>query len=231
MNGRVNADIKSLKFIFDKNKPFIVPLAIILISIILFIQFVIPQIGSLLKASQEGKEARLKLEILKDNLSVLKNVNQTTLDFQVKILNLALPPAKDFSGILNAIYLASLKTGANLGSFSFKVGDISKSEDGPSFPTIKVSVPINSGVATVNNFVKTISETVPLSEASLIRIGSISSTVDLYFYYKPLGALNYSQDTRISPLTQKGLTLIKNLSEFGNTSSFAQPSVATSSSQ
>lgn len=231
MNGKINEDIKSLKFILDKNKPFIVPLAIILICIILFAQFVVPQFGALLKASQEGKEAKLRLETLRGNLNILRNINSATLDSQVKILNLALPLAKDFSGILNSIQYVSEKTEAILGNFSFKVGDLSKSEESSGFPMIKVSIPINSSVTTVNNFVKTINETVPLSEASLIKIGNVSSVVDLHFYYKPLGVADYSQDAHISPISQKGLILINNLSGFGNTSSFTESPIATSSSQ
>lgn len=233
MDRKINADLKSLKFILDKNKPFITPAVIILICIILFMQFVIPQFGALIKANQEGKEARLRLETLKENLNILKNINEATLDSQVKVLSLALPLSKDFSGILNSIYYASQKTGASLGSFSFKIGDLSASSETSSMPAIKVSIPINADASTVNNFVKIISETVPLSEVSLIKIGNVSSNVDLDFYYKPLGASNYSQDARISPISQKALNLISELSNFGNTSfvDILESPVATSSSQ
>lgn len=216
MNEKINEDIRSLKFIFNKNKSYILPIAIILVSIILFFQFVIPQFGALLSARKEARETLSKLQALKENLNVLTNINEETLDSQLKILSQALPLNKDFIGILNSIHYASQKTGANLGNFSFQVGDLFKSEESPGFPMIKVPIFINSDVATVNNFVKTISETVPLSEVSLIKIGDVSSTVDLYFYYKPMRASNYSQDALISPISQKGLTIIQKLSGFGN---------------
>jgi len=230
MDEKINADLKSLKFIFNKNKSYIVPIVIILVSIMLFLQFVIPQFGALLTARREAKDVSTKLETLKANLDILTNINEETLDSQLKILNLALPLDKDFIGMLNSIYLTSQKTGVSLGSFSFKIGDLAQSENGDSFPVVKLSVPINSGVTAINSFVETISKTVPLSEIYLIKVGNISSAVSLSFYYKPLNISSYSQDVPISSISQKGLRLISQLGEFKNTSSFSNPSpVATSS--
>lgn len=233
MSEKINADLKSLKFIFNKNKPYILPIVIMLVSIMLFSQFVIPQFNALLVTRKEAKEASLKLEVLKENLDVLTNINEETLTSQLKILNLALPLNKDFIGILNSVYSTAQKTGVNLGGFSLKIGDISKSENGDNFPVVKLSAPINSTVTAINSFVETINKTVPLSEVYLVKVGNTSSMVSLSFYYKPLSTSNYSQDARISPISQKGLTLLSQLSEFGNaffTSPLLTP-VATSSGQ
>ncbi len=231
MNEKISSDIKSLKFILNKNKPYLVPITIIIVSIILFFQFVIPQFGALLTAKKEVKEASLKLETLKANLDILININEETLDSQLKILTSALPLDKDFIGILNSIYSTAQRTGVSLGNFSFKIGDLAQSENGDSFPVVKLSIPINSGIAAVSSFVEAISKTVPLSEIYLVKIGDMSSMVSLSFYYKLLGDSNYSQDVRVSPVSQKGLTLINQLSEFENTSMMPSPSmpVATSS--
>lgn len=222
MDKKINADIKSLKFIFNKNKSYVVPVVIILVSIILFFQFVIPQFNALLEARKEALAASLKLETLKANLDVLNNINEQVLDSQLGILKLALPLDKDFIGILNSVYLTAQKTGVSLGNFSFKVGDLTQSENGNNFPVVNLSLPMNASVTAVNNFVETISKTVPLSEISLVKVGNASSMVNLSFYYKPLNASNYSQDTRISSISQKGLTLVDQLSQFENVSSVGQ---------
>lgn len=218
MDKKINADIKSLKFIFNKNKSYIFPVIIILVSIMLFFQFVIPQFNALLEAQKEAIAASVKLETLKANLDVLNNINEATLDSQLEVLKSALPLDKDFIGILNSIYLTSQKTGVDLGSFSFKIGDLTQSEIGNNFPVVNLSLPVSSSVAAINNFVETISKTVPLSETSLIKVGNASSTINLSFYYRPLSASSYSQDVRISPISQKGLTLINQLSQFENVS-------------
>ncbi len=229
MTSKINADIKSLKFIFDRNKPYILPAIIILISIILFLQFVIPQFKILLTARSEAKQASLKLQTLKENLNVITNIDEKSLDAQLRILNLALPLSKDFSGILNSIYLASQKTGVNLGSFSLQIGDLSDPKKKDDFPTITLAVPINANAAAVSSFVETISKTVPLSEVILIKIRDINSTIKLSFYYKPLGFTSYKEDAHINPLTQKGLSLINKLSGFENVSPFQKAPAASSS--
>lgn len=222
MDKKINADIKSLKFIFSKNKFYILPVVVILVSIMLFFQFVIPQFNALLEARKEALAAAAKLETLKANLDVLNNINEEVLDSQLKVLKLALPLDKDFIGILSSVYLTSQLTGVSLGSFSFKVGDLAQSEIGNNFPVVKLSLPVNSSITAINNFVETINKTVPLSEVSLIKVGNASSTINLSFYYKPLSVSNYSQDVRISPISQKGLTLVGQLGQFKNISSSGQ---------
>lgn len=230
MSEKINADLKSLNFIFNKNKPYIFPIVIMLISIILFFQFVIPQFKTLLKVQKEVKESSLRLEILRKNVDVLTNVNEQILDSQLRILNLALPLNKDSIGILNSVYSTSQRTGVNLGSFSFKIGDLTQSENNDNFPVVKLVVPIDAGVTAINSFVETISKTFPLSEVYFVKVGNASSTIGLSFYYKPLGAPNYSRDVSISLISKKGLTLLNQLSEFGNTSFTSLSSMPTATS-
>jgi hypothetical protein len=214
MNEKINTDIKSLKFIFNKNRSYIIPIVIILISIILFFQVVIPQFGMLLATEKQAKEASLKLKTLKANMDVLTNINDDILNSQLQTLSLALPLNKDFIGILNSVYSTAQRTGVSLGAFSFKIGDISGSESKDNIPLVKLSVPINSDVTAISSFVETISETLPLSEVYEVKVGEISSTVSISFYYKPLGASTYNPDVGISPVSQKGITIINQLKGF-----------------
>lgn len=219
MNEKVSVDLKSLKFILKKNKPYLFSSIIILICIILFLQFIIPQFGALLTAKEEGKEASLKLATLKENLNVLTNINEDSLDQQLKILTLALPSGKDFDGILNSISFASQTTGVVLGAFSLQIGDLADSKTNDKFPVVSLTVPIEGDQKAVGNFIETISKSVPLSKISSIKVGDRTSIVDISFYYKPLDGSTYKEDDRIVPISQKGLLLIDELTNFGNTSS------------
>ncbi|MBF8249676.1 MAG: hypothetical protein HW400_277 [Candidatus Levybacteria bacterium] len=221
MNQKVNADIKALKIIYDKNKLLIIPIVVILVSLVLFFQFVIPQFNALITLNKQAKESELKLQVLKKNLDMLSNINESTLDSQLSVLTQALPFNKDFIGILNSVYSTAQMTGVGLGGFSFAVGDLSKPESSNNSPVVTLSLPINSSVMVVNSFVETISKTVPLAEVSLIKVGASSSVVNLSFYYKPKPSVN-SQDVLIRPISQKGLTLINQLKEFKNVSSVSQ---------
>lgn len=218
MNEKINLGSKSLKFILDRNKQYIFPSFIILVCIIMFFKLLIPQFKSFLLTNQEAKSASLKLQILKENLNVLNSIDENSLEYQVGILKRSLPVEKDYSGILNSIYFAAQKSGVNLGNFSLQIGDLSRSENNEKVPTIRVSLPINNGAFQVSNFVQIISQTVPLSDVSFIKIGEAGSSVDVVFYYKPLDSAQSSIEN-IMPISQKGLELINKLSNFENVSS------------
>jgi hypothetical protein len=230
MNEKIDIDSKSLNYILVRSKPYAIPVVIILVSIILFFQFVIPQFHSLLAARKEAQDSVVKLGILKKNLAMLANIDDGNLNSQVNTVKLVLPSDKDFIGVLNSIYFASQRTGVSLGSFSITVGDISNSANSSSAPDIKLSIPVNGGITEINNFVETISKLAPLSEIYSIKTGGVSSVVNLSFYYKPLEASNYSPDILISPISQTGLDLISELNGFENISSTLQPTPQATSS-
>lgn len=231
MNEKINEDLKSLKFIFERNKSYILPSIIIVVCIILFLQFVIPQFRVLFAAQEEARLASLKLQILKENLNVLANTDERTLDSRLKILNLALPLNKDFSAILNSIYYAAQKTGVNLGNFSFQIGELADTKKSVDFPSISLTIPISANAPAVNSFVEVLSKTVPISEVTVIKIKNIAASIKISFYYKSLGPSDYKKDLRINPISQKGLGIINKLSEFGNVSGFGQIPISTSSSK
>jgi Tfp pilus assembly protein PilO len=214
MNKKINLDLISLKFIFNKNKSYIFPIITILVCIIVFFQFVIPQFNALLAVREEVKELSSKLKISKENLNLLINIDESTLDSQLETLSQALPLSKDVVQILNSVYSSAQKTGVNLGSFSFSMGDLSKSENSDNFPVVRLSVPINAGVAAVSNFIEVMSRAVPLSDVDSVKINNMSASVSLAFYYKPLGSSVYNPENKIIPISQRGLTLISQLNEF-----------------
>jgi hypothetical protein len=223
MKEKISVNLKSLKFIFNKNKFYIYPSALILVSILLFFQFVIPEFNLLLKTQEEVNALKAKTELLKKNLNMLTKINQNTLDSQYDTMILALPIKKDYIEILDAVNVAAQKAGVNLGNYSFKVGILGKSGAEDISPVIKLSVPIESGLTGVNSFVQIINNTVPLSQIDSVNAGDTSSSITLSFYYKLLDTSNYSQDALISPVSKDGLSLINQMKEFKTSSSFSMP--------
>jgi hypothetical protein len=228
MNRKINLDLISLKFIYNKNRSYIFSIGMILISIILFFVFVIPQFKALLQAQKEVKELSEKMEISKANLNMITNISDNVLNSQYDVLVSALPLSKDAITILNSIYGVAQKAGVNLGSFSFSVGDLYKSEKGDNFPVVRLSVPINAGIREVNTFIEIMSKTFPLSEVGAASIKDSSAIVSLAFYYKPAPA--YSPDNKLSSISQKGLNLVKQLDGFRNESLLFQPPVPAATS-
>lgn len=213
MNGKINTEIQSIKFIFDRNKFFLFPAIIVLLCIVLFFQFIIPQFQALSLARQEAGEASEKLQILNDNLNVIINTDDFSLDSQLDILNRALPLNKDFISILNVLNSAALKAGVILNNFSLQIGDISDTEEKDKFPTISVTIPINADAFAVNKFMSAIHNALPLSEVSSVKTGDRVSTINISFYYKSLDSLK-SESYSIKPISQKGLELVNRLRSF-----------------
>lgn len=229
MGGQLDLELKTLKFIYSRNKQYIASLSVLFICILLFLQFIVPQFQMIFTAKEQAKEDLLQLSALKENLRILSSIDESSLDSQMNILNRALPSDKDFDGILNSINSSARNASANLGTFSFQVGSLSESAGIDRFPSIKVSVPVNSAVSAVNKFLEEISRSLPLSEVSLVKIGDKSSNVDLSFYYRPFTFPNGKNNLRISPLSPKALLLIDQLKSFEKTSVFENQPIATSS--
>jgi len=227
MKEKINANLKSLKFVFNKNKSYVLPSVLILVSILLFFQFVIPEFSLLFKTQEEVSALKAKTELLKENLNMLTNIDQDTLDSQYNTMILALPVNKDYIEILNTVNVAAQKAGVSLGNYSFKVGSLGKSDSADISPLIKLTVPIESGLTGANSFVQIINNTVPLSQIDAVNVVDTSSSITLSFYYKLLDTSNYSQDALISPVSQEGLNLIDQMKEFKAASSFSMPVIPT----
>lgn len=219
MNNKVNIDADTLKFLYAKYKEFLVPAMVMVASIILLIVFVIPQLLIFLSNIDAMKTENSKLAILKNNLNIITSANDSVLDSQLKITSAALPLSKDFTGILNALAVASRISGASLGNFEFQVGDISSTQPNQSgFPFLKMALNVNGDIKTVSSFINLLSQTFPLSEITGVAISNGLSTLNLSFYYKPIPANVISNNLPINAVSKEGLNLIRNLSLFSNSS-------------
>jgi|WetSurMetagenome_2_1015567.scaffolds.fasta_scaffold01318_12 Tfp pilus assembly protein PilO len=240
MDKKINLDFAAVKYLINRDKVYLIPVIIILVSVTLFFKFLIPEFKALGDAQQEAKELTQKLEVLKLNLNVLSNINEEVLNSQLKTLTSALPANKDVIKILNSVYSTAQKAGVTLGGFSFAIGDISKPKDIEDLPFVKLSVPINGDIIAAKSFIEIINRTVPLSGIDSIKLGDETSTLDLFFYYKPLDGSTYKLGDQIVPVSQPRLALISQLGGFedgnsatlsGQAQAMTLPKVATSSGQ
>jgi len=222
MNEKVNLDLLSIKFIFDKNKYYILPVVIVLISVFLLFKFVIPQYDSLIAIREQAKTEKLKLNTLKENLKLLTKVNEEDLNSRFDILTSALPLDKNVVLLLNAIYSSAQKTGVEIGPFSFSLEDTTRGQDEGNIPVIKLSLPINSDAVAANDFIKTMMETVPLSQVDSFHVKEEGTLIDLDFYYLPQGVLDYDLTLQLTPVSKEGLLLIDQMNKFKEESAILQ---------
>lgn len=190
------SDENQLKLVLLHYKKFYISLGIIVLCVILFFTFIIPQIQQYSEARVQIQEVQDRILILEKNISFLSNVNEQEQNAQTATVLAALPEDKDYAGILFAVKSASSKAGVGIGDFTFQVGELSaKSVITKNLPTISMQVNVVGDPVAIEKFLLAIAETLPLSNITEVTMGSRSTEVVLEFYYKPIATLrmNYAQ--------------------------------------
>lgn len=213
--AREHIDLNTLRFLYNRYKAFIVPFLVIVFVAGIFIKFTVPSIVDLFKGYEQQRSRKLSLEVMRNNLNFLKSIDVSILNSQFKIATKALPVDKDFDSVLNAISDASNKSGVVLGGFKFLVGSLSKDEVLQSeFPTLSLSVTVKGEVDAVENYLDRLSKALPLSEIAKIASQTDASIITINFYYKPLKVSEANDSLPLGQISDKGLSLINELSSF-----------------
>ncbi|MCL5439264.1 MAG: hypothetical protein M1268_04770 [Patescibacteria group bacterium] len=215
MNKKIVFNQDLLKIIYVRYRPYLIYSGVIIICLIIFLKVVIPQIYDFFTVRDEVNQIRERINVLTQNLNLLSNLNNSDLDSDLNITALALPPEKDFAGILNAIKQASAKSGAVVGDYSFMVGEISgKTKEIKKYPSIEVDLSLKNDIKTTQNFLNEIYKTLPLSEVSAIDVSGNSANITISFYYKQLPKMQYNKNMTIKGLSNQDNSLLKDLSNW-----------------
>ncbi len=233
MKENTNIDINTIKLLYRKYKEYLIYILILVITVSLFLFAVLPRITDLSNLNDEKKIELNKFSNLKNNLDLLSNLNDSLLNSQLLVVSSALPSEKDFEGVLNAISLASGKSGASLGDYAFQVGDLSQPsiQTTTGFPFLTLSVNVRGTPSQIVSFVGSLSKSTPISEVSSITQDGNNASISIVFYYKALPSIQVDDGRAIAPLSQKGRDIINTLSSWGanNLSQPESPVSATSS--
>ena len=217
MKRKVNIDAATFRFLYIRYKEYLLPVGVVIACVLLFIFVIIPQFQNLLDTQQQAKIESNKLAVLKNNLNLLTNLNESQLDSQLKVVSKVMPPEKDFGGILNGVSLAANKSGVLLADYEFQVGNINKPElIIQSFPSLKIVLTVNGGVADVGKFLEELSKTAPLSEVTDIKVNTANSQVTALFYYRPFPPIGFNDTAPINPISPQDVSTINNLSLWNN---------------
>ena len=224
MNGKINIDLLTIRTLYTDYKPFIIPFFTILSCIIVFLIFILPQANEFFRSQKTVSEEREKLNVLKNNLSVLQTSSDSELDSQVNVLSSALPPNKNFEGVINALSYSANVTGVILGNFDFAVGSLTESpKEIQKFPYLEIELNLTGGIDQASNFLDTLSKTLPMSRVIMLGVTPSGSSVRLAFYYKPFPQAKFNENAKIDPVSKKGQVLIDELEGFSNPSNVLIP--------
>lgn len=214
---QIGIDRSTINLLYQKHKDYIVPIAIIVVCFLLLIKITIPQIDNLSVKQQEVKFEKEKLTTLKNNLKILSNLNESTLDSQLSTVSDALPEGKNFAGVLNSISISANKAGVFLGDFEFQVGDLSKSAT-PSqgLPNLQLSLATNGNVSATSRFINELYKSLPISEITSIEVNSNRAVLNTFFYYKPFPKIPTDKSFPLSSLSKADLDTIAEISSWNN---------------
>ena len=209
-------DQSTLRILYTKYKAYLLPVGIIVMCLLIFIQFTLQQVQGFFTTQDEERLLRIRIAMLKQNKDLLTTLPDETLDQQVQTVSTALPSQKDFSGIITALSEAASEAGVGLGDYSFQVGDLSDRPDVTLVgqPFIEVNLLINGGIEGVKNFTQVLAEKLPLSEIISTQLTNTDATVKVFFYYKPFTVSQVSTDRPLQGFSQKEVELINTLASW-----------------
>lgn len=214
---KVNLDSQVLTTVYRHYKENILPIGIILVCIGIIFFVIVPEFNNYLKSKEELKIETQKLDVLKNNYNFLLSLDDSKADNDFKKLSLALPPNKDFVGIMSAITLSASKTGVSVEDFNFSLGDLDKvTQDSSQFPSIKIEINLGGNAQAITKFITQLYKTAPTAEVSIIKTTGNSSTLTIIFFYKPFPPQNVSDENPVVPISESQKLLIEEVSSWNS---------------
>jgi hypothetical protein len=203
---------------YQKYKGFLLPIAVIIASVLIFLYIVIPEIKQFSVSRQQLEEESQKLESLKNNYNFLQNIDEEQSQADLKLLVKVLPQQKDFLGIMTAVSAASAKSGLSLSAYNFSLGNLSKVDANSSLqsPIITMNLIANGNGLTLSKFLLELYKTVPLAEIEKLDNTGGSVNLILNFFYKPFLPSNLSDDKPIIAVSNDEKQLLLDLKTWNN---------------
>ena len=215
MNKKVSLEGLTLKYLYEKNRIYLLPLGVLFASVILFLTVTLPLFAQYRNINDSIVVEQQKLSTLKDNYNILLNADEATLDSQLTIATDALPPGKDFASILTVVSISANKAGVALGDYEFQVGDLSKGIPSVKYPSLELVLTASGGVRSILNFISQVYSSVPLAEIINVEMNNNRSVVTVNFYYKPLPGTP-PVSSPIQPLSSQNLSTINTILTWNN---------------
>lgn len=201
----------TLQILYQHNKKYLISIIILFVSILLLVEIIIPQFQDYLEVKKQEQILRDKISILKQNLLFLSSLPDSQLDSQLNVTSSALPLERDYVGILGAISSASGNAGVGISDFGFQVGEISTSAaqiSVTSLPSVDIGLTITGDQAHVKLFLRTLAQTLPISQVPSVHINSNTAGVTTQFYYRPVAPIKFDESLPIQQFSQKDQKLL-----------------------
>lgn len=215
----LDLNVSLVNILFRQYKVFILPILAIIVSVVLVVIIIIPQTQILLQNQEELKREQDKLSTLKNNYTLLSNLDEADINLQLQTLSKVLPTGKDFIGVINTISYNSVREDVSIYDFEFQVGEISKNQaDDSEFPFLNLTLNVSGNTQSILGFISALYKSTPVVEIINIKTASGQSTLKLQFYYKAFAKREVLADSVITPFSKQETELIDTVSSWNDTS-------------
>lgn len=194
MKFNLNSEVskETLEEIYEQNKIFLAPAATIVVAILLFLFFLLPQFFSFSQKKDVSDVENQKLTQLKNLQTLASSADLTELSSNFSLSSLVLPPTKDFEGVLNTLSTVANDTNVTIESYQLEqAGDTGSLA---SFPSIEFQVTLIAAPEQTMQFVDELSKKAPISEVQMISGTDTSSSLTIDFFYKPFSPISENSD-------------------------------------
>lgn len=213
LNQELNKE--NLKGIYIEQKALLVPVLSILISIFLFLFFLLPQLTAFPAKKTEIDSEEKKLDTIKKATEFARVSNPLVVDEDLKIAGQVLPVEKDFEGILNAISAASNASGVVVGQYQFTLNSAARNVGVLSgIPFLIFTVSVDGDPQQVLDFANELYKTAPVSEITEINYSNNAAAFTILFYYKPITPAGFEDGSLVRKMTPVEESTINDIKEW-----------------
>lgn len=209
-NSELNKE--SIKGEYYEKKIYLIPGLAILISILLFLFFILPQAIDFPTRINDLEVENQKLKKIKTSLNLVSNANSDELDSDIQTITKTLPQDKNFEKILNSISLAASLSNTLVISYKFQDSVSSMGAGVKDIPTLNFKIEIFGDPNDASLFIEELYKLNPISEVTKIKTESGLTTLEVSFYYKPFETLSQEQKIEINNTSSKQLSTLETVS-------------------
>jgi len=229
----LNNQSSELKLLYVKYKQVLLAVGVLFVSLILILQFLIPQIDDWNIQRQQLALQEKKIAVMNNNISYLNSINKTRAARDFKTAITALPPQKDYEGILSSISNSAASSSIQLNDYSFSVGDIatlSATQPKSSVGEIKINITFKGSVPDTKKFVDSIYSSFPMATISNVIVGETSGSLQIAFLYSALPKVVLEVDQPLNGLNLKEAKTLTEISSWNSNTEFNNQSDQSTSS-
>lgn len=228
--GKTIGDSITYRILYMRYQKYFLPSGIIVVCVFLLLFLLIPQTQEYFKTKEKDALLQLEVAALADNIRSLSAIPDAQLANDLDTISAALPPYKDYIGIIRSITRASQLSGVSVNDYEFAIGPLATAAAQQSaVGAIEIDLTLRASLAASQRFVAELTKSLPLSEIIQLENTGTGSTVKVQFIYKPPQQITFQKDTLLPKLTSKDTQTIQKLKQFQSESGNAGVSINTGS--